>query len=224
MIVAIDGPSGAGKSTVSVEVARRLGFSCLDTGAMYRSVAWFAIQEGVAFDDEERLGMIALTKPVRFIHEPGNPKPVGVTIDGVEVTREIRTAEIDRAVSAVSAVPSVRRALVAQQQSIGESGDYVVEGRDIGTAVFPDAACKVFLTASDEVRARRRVQQNRERGVGSTDYETVLQDILRRDELDSKREASPLAAAPDAVTIDSSHRTFDQVVDEICRLAREKME
>lgn len=224
MIIAIDGPSGAGKSTVSVEVARRLGFSCLDTGAMYRSVAWFAVQEGVAFDDEERLGMIALTKPIRFIHEPGNPKPVGVTIDGVEVTREIRTAEVDRAVSAVSAVPAVRRALVAQQQAIGRSGNYVVEGRDIGTAVFPDAACKVFLTASDEVRAERRVQQNRQRGVGSTDYETVLQDIQRRDELDSQREASPLAAAPDAVAIDSSQKTFEQVVDEICRLAREKME
>ncbi len=100
----------------------------------------------------------------------------------------------------------------------------MVEGRDIGTAVFPDAACKVFLTASDEVRAQRRVEQNRQRGVGSTDYETVLQDILRRDELDSKREASPLAAAADAVTIDSSSMTFQQVVDEICRLAREKME
>lgn len=224
MIIAIDGPSGAGKSTVSVQVAERLGFSCLDTGAMYRSVAWFAVQEGVALDDGERLGDIALTKPIRFIHEAGNPKPVGVTIDGVEVTREIRTAEVDRAVSAVSAVPAVRRALVAQQQAIGAEGDYVVEGRDIGTVVFPDAACKVFLTASDEVRAQRRVEQNRQRGIGSTDYETVLQDILRRDELDSKREASPLAAAPDAVTIDSSHMTFQQVVDEICRLAREKME
>ncbi len=224
MIIAIDGPSGAGKSTVSVQVAERLGFSCLDTGAMYRCVAWFAVQEGVALDDVERLGDIALTKPIRFIHEAGNPKPVGVTIDGIEATREIRTAEVDRAVSAVSAVPAVRRALVAQQQAIGAEGDYVVEGRDIGTAVFPDAACKVFLTASDEVRAQRRVEQNRQRGVGSTDYETVLQDILRRDELDSKREASPLAAAADAVTIDSSSMTFQQVVDEICRLAREKME
>lgn len=224
MIIAIDGPSGAGKSTVSVQVAERLGFSCLDTGAMYRCVAWFAVQEGAALDDDERLGDIALTKPIRFIHEAGNPKPVGVTIDGVEATREIRTAEVDRAVSAVSAVPAVRRALVAQQQAIGAEGDYVVEGRDIGTVVFPDAACKVFLTASDEVRAQRRVEQNRQRGIGSTDYETVLQDILRRDELDSKREASPLAAAPDAVTIDSSDMTLQQVVDEICRLAREKME
>ena len=221
MIIAIDGPSGAGKSSVSVEVARELGFSCLDTGAMYRSVAWQAISNGVAFDDAEALGEIARTYEIAFAHEPGNPKPVGVSIGGVDVTDAIRTAEIDRAVSPVSAVPAVREALVAQQQRIGRSGDYVVEGRDIGTVVFPEAPVKVFLTASDEARARRRVLQNEQRGVGSTDFDTVLADIVRRDELDSSRATSPLKPADDAVHIDSSDMTMQQVIDQICALARQ---
>lgn len=220
MIIAIDGPSGAGKSSVSVEVARNLGFSCLDTGAMYRSIAWQALHDGVALDDAEALGEIARTYDIEFAHEPGNPKPTGVSIGGVDVTDAIRTAEIDRAVSPVSAVPAVREALVAQQQRIGNAGDYVVEGRDIGTVVFPDAAVKVFLTASNEARARRRVLQNEERGVGSTDFETVLADIIRRDELDSSRAASPLKPAEDAVHIDSSDMTMQEVIDAICSLAR----
>ena len=222
MIVAIDGPSGAGKSSVSVEVARELGFSCLDTGAMYRSVAWQAVHDGVALDDAERLGEIARTYEIAFAHEPGNPKPVGVSIGGVDVTQAIRTAEIDRAVSPVSAEPSVREALVAQQQRIGRSGDYVVEGRDIGTVVFPEAPVKVFLTASNEARARRRVLQNEQRGVGSTDFEEVLADIIRRDEYDSSRAASPLRPADDAVHIDSSDMTIEEVIAQICDLVRER--
>lgn len=219
MIIAIDGPSGAGKSSVSVEVAKRLGFSCLDTGAMYRSVAWQALQNGVALDDADALGEIARTYDIAFAHEEGNPKPTGVSIGGTDVSAAIRTAEIDRAVSPVSAVPAVREALVAQQQRIGRSGDYVVEGRDIGTVVFPDAEVKVFLTASNEARARRRVLQNEQRGVGSTDFDEVLADIISRDEYDSSREASPLAAADDAVLIDSSDMTMDEVIDAICALA-----
>ncbi|MBQ9001035.1 MAG: (d)CMP kinase [Eggerthellaceae bacterium] len=222
MIIAIDGPSGAGKSTVSKDVACEIGFSCLDTGAMYRSVAWRALHDGVAFDDAEALGKIARTCEIEFVHEPGNPSPVGVKIAGDDVTSAIRTAEIDRAVSPVSAVPAVREALVAQQQRIGRAGDYVVEGRDIGTVVFPDAELKVFLTASDEARARRRVLQNEQRGVGSTDYDQVLADIIRRDEIDSSRAASPLVPAPDAVHIDSSDLTQQEVVTRICALAREK--
>ena len=220
MIVAIDGPSGAGKSSVSVEVARELGFSCLDTGAMYRSVAWQAVHDGVALDDAERLGEIARTYDIAFAHEEGNPKPIGVSIGGVDVTKAIRTAEIDLAVSPVSATPSVREALVEQQQRIGRSGDYVVEGRDIGTVVFPEAPVKVFLTASNEARARRRVLQNEQRGVGSTDYETVLADIIRRDEYDSSRATSPLRPADDAVHIDSSDMTIEEVIEAICDLVR----
>ena len=223
MIIAIDGPSGAGKSSVSVEVARELGFSCLDTGAMYRSIAWQALQDGIALDDADALGEVARTHEIEFAHELGNPKPMGVSIGGVDVTSAIRTAEIDRAVSPVSAVPAVREALVAQQQRIGRAGDYVVEGRDIGTVVFPDAEVKVFLTASDEARARRRVLQNEERGVGSTDFQTVLADIIRRDELDSSRAASPLRPADDAVHIDSSDMTMQQVIDQICSLARARV-
>ena len=144
-------------------------------------------------------------------------------IDGVDVTSEIRTAQIDKAVSPVSAVPAVREALVEQQRRIGSEGNYVVEGRDIGTVVFPQAEVKIFLTASDEERARRRVLQNEQRGVGSTDFEEVLADIIRRDEDDSSRDASPLRPAEDSYLLDSTNLTIEQVVDEICAKAREKM-
>ena len=224
MIIAIDGPSGAGKSSVSKIVATELGFSCLDTGAMYRSIAWMARERGIAFDDADALGEIARTCDISFQHEPGNPSPIGVSIAGNDVTDAIRTAEIDRAVSPVSAVVAVREALVEQQRRIGRAGDYVVEGRDIGTVVFPDAQLKVFLTASDEARARRRVLQNEQRGIGSTDFDEVLADLRRRDEIDSSRAASPLKAADDAITIDSSDLTQDEVVHRICQLAAERRE
>ena len=219
MIVAIDGPSGAGKSTVAKAVAKKLGFSCLDTGAMYRAVAWKARAAGIATDDAERLGEIARTCPIEFGHVEGDPVPRRVFIDGVEVTDAIRTAEIDRAVSPVSAVPAVRAALTAQQQRIGRAGDYVVEGRDIGTTVFPEAPVKVFLTASAEERAHRRVRQNADRGIGSIDYDEVLADIRRRDEVDSSRAASPLVPAADAVHIDSTGRYIESIIDEICAMA-----
>lgn len=222
MIIAIDGPSGAGKSTVSKAVARRMGFSCLDTGAMYRSIAWQAIHDGVALDDADALGMLARTHDISFTHEAGDPLPRRVAIDGVDITDSIRTAEIDRAVSPVASVPAVRAALVAQQQRIGRAGNYVVEGRDIGTAVFPEADLKVFLTASAAERARRRVSQNKRRGVGSVDYDEVLADIVRRDEIDSSRDASPLKPAPDAVQIDSTTRRIEQIIDRICMLAGER--
>ena len=219
MIIAIDGPSGAGKSTVSKAVARRLGFSCLDTGAMYRSIAWQALQDGVSLEDGEALGRIADTHEIGFSHEPGDPFPRRVSIAGVDVTDAIRTAEIDRSVSAVAAA---RQALVAQQQRIGRAGNYVVEGRDIGTAVFPEAELKVFLTASAAERAHRRVAQNERRGVGSTDYAEVLADIERRDAIDSSRDTSPLKPATDAVQMDSTGRTIEQVIERICALAQEK--
>lgn len=222
MIVAIDGPSGAGKSTVSKAVAARIGFSCLDTGAMYRAVAWQALENGVSLDDAEGLERIARTYDIDFIREEGNPIPQGTTIGGVDVSTEIRTARIDRSVSLVSKVAGVRAALVDQQRRIGHAGNYVVEGRDIGTVVFPDAYCKVFLTASAEERARRRVAQNAQRGVGSTDYEEVLADIRHRDEVDSTRAESPLVPADDAVQIDSTNYTIDQMIDMISNLAIER--
>lgn len=220
MIIAIDGPSGAGKSTVAKAVAKELGFSCLDTGAMYRAIAWQALQNSVALDDNEGLGEVARTYDISFGHVEGDPVPRRVFIGESEVTDAIRTAEIDRAVSPTSAAPAVRAALLDQQRRIGNAGNYVVEGRDIGTVVFPDAAVKVFLTASDEERAHRRVRQNVDRGIGSIDYDEVLADLRRRDEADSSRATAPLRAAEDAVRIDSTSHYIEEVIDQICDLAR----
>jgi len=221
MIIAIDGPSGAGKSSVTKLVALELGFSCLDTGAMYRAITWKALEDGVDVNDAEALGELARSCTIDFEHEAGDPSPKRVLIDGIDVTAEIRTQRIELKVRPVSAVPAVREALVAQQQRIGRAGNYIVEGRDIGTVVFPDAEVKVFLTASAEERARRRVAQNAERGVGSVDYEAVLADIIRRDEYDSSRDVSPLKPADDAVLLDSSPLTIEEVVQAIVDLARE---
>ncbi len=218
MIIAIDGPSGAGKSTVAKAVAKKLGFSCLDTGAMYRAIAWKALDEGIALDDAAGLERISLECEISFAHEEGDPIPRRVFIAGTEVTDAIRTAEIDKAVTPVSATPEVRSALLGQQRRIGLAGDYVVEGRDIGTVVFPGAEVKVFLTATDEERARRRVGQNKERGVGSVDFDEVLADLRRRDKADSTRATAPLRPADDAVMLDSTDFTFDEVVEKICAL------
>ncbi len=221
MIIAIDGPSGAGKSTVSKVVAQRTGCSCLDTGAMYRSIAWRALRDGVSLDDAESLGRIAETCLIEFRPDPMDKERKLVFIDGDDVTDAIRTADIDRAVSPTASVPAVREALVDQQRRIGRTGDYVVEGRDIGTVVFPDAEVKVFLTASAEQRALRRVKQNVERGVGSTDFDVVLADIVARDEKDSSRDTSPLRPADDAQCIDSSDFTIEEVIEQICALVEQ---
>ncbi len=220
MIIALDGPSGAGKSTIARLVAQRLGFSCLDTGAMYRCVAHLALKNGVSLDDERGLGEIARTACISFGHERGNPAPSRVLIDGMDVTGAIRTGEIDRAVARVASVPAVRRALVDQQRRIGHEGNYVVDGRDIGTTVFPDAEVKVFVTASASERARRRVAQNRARGVGDTGYEEVLADIIKRDDQDTRRAESPLRPADDAVMLDTSARSVDECVRFVCDLRK----
>ncbi len=218
MIVAIDGPSGAGKSSVAKAVAAKLHFNCLDTGAMYRSIAWLALQRGVSLDDVDQLEEIARTEEISFGHVDGDPVPRRVFIGEYEVTDAIRTTEIDRSVSRVAAVGGVREALVDQQRRIGNAGNYVVEGRDIGTVVFPEAEVKIFLTASNEERARRRVLQNEQRGIGSVDYEEVLADIVARDALDSSRESSPLCAAEDAIMMDSTNKPINVVLDDICSL------
>jgi len=216
VIIAIDGPAGSGKSTVAKLVAEKLGFAYLDTGAMYRAVAWRAIEEGIAFDDEPALTDISINEPIRFGYLEGEHLPSEVFINEKDVTKEIRTPETDRAVSPVSALLGVREALVAQQQRIGSLQDTVMEGRDIGTVVFPDAELKVFLTASPEVRAMRRLLQNAARfgtEVSSTDQEKTLAEIIRRDKLDSQREHSPLKAADDALTLDTSDMSIEEVVD-----------
>ena len=219
MIIAIDGPAGSGKSTVAKLVAQKLGFHYLDTGAMYRSVAWLALKRGVALDDVAAIAEIARTEPITFTHEEGSPLPSGVAIAGEDVTRAIRTPEIDRAVSPVSAIGEVREALVEQQRTIAASNDIVMEGRDIGTVVFPDAEVKVFLSASAEERARRRAAQNAQRGFGETDEAAILADIIRRDKVDSTRDVAPLKPAEDAVSLDSTALTIDEVVEQIANLA-----
>lgn len=216
MIVAIDGPSGAGKSTIAKIVAKKLGFSCLDTGAMFRSIAVLALKRGVSLDDDAALGKLAAENEIAFTFDDDEQRTQHVFIDGEEVTSAIRTAQADKAVSPVSAAPSVRAALLEQQRRIGNAGNYVVEGRDIGTTVFPQAEVKIFLTASAEERARRRVAQNEERGIGLVDFQEVLADIIRRDKADSTRAVSPLRQADDAYLLDSSSMTIDQVVQTIC--------
>ena len=222
MIIAIDGPSGAGKSTVSKAVARRLDFSCLDTGAMYRCVAWKALDEGVSLDDAEALARIAHDNDIAFTHEAGDPLPRACPLPAPTSPTPSARRKSTAPVSPVAAVPAVRTALVAPAAAHWPRRQLRVEGRDIGTAVFPEAELKVFLTASAAERARRRVAQNERRGVGSTDYDVVLADIVRRDEIDSSRDASPLKPASDAVQMDSTGRTIDQVIDRICELAKEK--
>lgn len=224
MIIAIDGPSGAGKSTVAKALAKTLGFSCLDTGAMYRAIAWQAVQEGIDLEDDTALGRLAKTNVIEFRADKDKNAPLLVYINGQDVSKEIRSSEIDKAVSPVSAAPSVRDALVEQQQRIGKTGNYIVEGRDIGTVVFPDAELKVFLTANDEERAHRRVRQNVDRGTGSIDYREVYDDIRRRDEYDSSRATSPLRPAEDAILFDSTDYYIEDVIGKIADMARDKMQ
>ncbi len=219
MIIAIDGPAGSGKSTVAKEVARRMGFHYLDTGAMYRAVAWLALEEGVALDDAATLGELARTQAIEFQHEAGNPIACGVTIAGRSCTTQIRTAEIDKAVTPVSATPAVREALVEQQRAIAASNNIVMEGRDIGTVVFPNAEVKIFLTASPEERARRRSNQNLSRGVGEVNTQAILADLIRRDEADSTREVAPLKPAEGAVELDTTALSIEQVCAQIQQIA-----
>jgi cytidylate kinase len=201
MVIAIDGPAGAGKSSVAREVARELGFAYLDTGAMYRAAALAALRRGVAPADIAALVHIDLSD--------------GVMLDGEDVTDLIRSPEVTDAASRAAAEPAVRAALVAEQRRLLSAGDWVADGRDIGTVVAPDAAVKVFLTASPEERARRRAA---ERG---SDASAVLAEQLARDERDSTRAASPLEAAPDAVVLDTTALPLDEVVARVVALARQ---
>jgi cytidylate kinase len=203
-VIAIDGPSGAGKSTVARAVAAALGVPTLDTGAMYRAITLAALDQGVDVDDADACGAIA--RSVDLVVDGI------VLLDGRDVTAEIRGPRVTEAVSAVSSHPSVRRALVAHQRAWAAAhAGGVVEGRDIGTVVFPDAAVKVFVTASDDVRARRR-QHDEAAADRDVDLEQVRRDLERRDHLDSTRALSPLVAAADALVIDTSDLTVDEVV------------
>lgn len=216
MKIAIDGPAGSGKSTVARAVAERRGITYLDTGAMYRAVAAECLRLGVDVHDPEATGAVARDCRIEFGPMAGGRQ--SVSVNGRDVTAEIRTPEVDRAVSPVSASPAVRAAMLGLQRAFGEAGDVIAEGRDIGTVVFPDAEVKVFLTADAAARAHRRAA---ERGETSAEEEArVLADLRRRDELDSTRETAPLRPAEDAVLIDSSDMTVGQVVDAVLALTR----
>lgn len=206
-IVAIDGPSGAGKSTVARGVARALGLEVLDTGAMYRAVTLGVLERGQDPTDERGCADVARTASVMVGDR--------VLLDGRDVTEEIRTPEVTAMVSIVSAHPAVRSILVAQQREwAAERGGGVVEGRDIGSVVFPDATVKVFLTASDDERARRR-QRDEAAATRDVDVTQVREDLDRRDQLDSTRAASPLMAAPDALHVDTTGRRAEDIVEEV---------
>jgi cytidylate kinase len=215
VVVAIDGPSGSGKSTVARRVAQRLGFRYLDTGAMYRALAWQALDRRLDLEDTAALGELAERARI----EPGtNPRRPTIAIDGTDVSRPIRSRAVTNAVSAVSAVQAVRDVLVRRQRELIADGPIVVEGRDIGTTVAPEAPLKIFLTASSEARAARRHRQLAAVGDAAAEHDTRAE-IERRDTHDSTRAASPLAQAADALVLDSTTRTVDEVVGEVLRAA-----
>lgn len=220
MIVAIDGPAGAGKSTVARGVARRLGVAHLDTGAMYRALTWLAGQRGVDPSDGPALAALARAEPA--VLEPAADGIGRVRIAGRDVTEDIRRPEVTARVSEVSAHPAVREAMVAAQRAVMSTGDWVSEGRDVGSVVCPDAGVKVFLTATPEERARRRHDELRARGV-ELSLDEVLADVLRRDHLDATRAASPLRVAEGAVVVDTSALQAEEAVDLIAALARDAM-
>ena len=227
MIVAIDGPAGSGKSTVARAVAAREGLTYLDTGAMYRAVTCAALERGVDVRDADALAELARALDIAL--EPGEGGE-RVSVDGADRTSQIRTPEVDANVSAVAAVPAVREAMVEAQRSLAEGADVVAEGRDIGTVVFPGAEVKVFLTADPAARAHRRAAQRlgadaaREASdakVDKAEERRVEAELIARDRADSSRAASPLRAADDAVHIDSTALTVDEVCDRIARLIAE---
>lgn len=220
MILAIDGPAASGKSTVARAVARRLGWGYLDTGAMYRAIAAEALRTGLSLEDGEALTALARRVEIGFVNEPGDPVPHAVTLDGRDVTQEIRSPETDGAVSPVARVAGVRAALVHEQRRLVAAADVVVEGRDIGTVVFPDAPVKVYLTASPYERARRR-HGDRAAAGHEADIEQVARNIASRDEIDSGRAVSPLSVAEDAHVVDTTDLTVREVVDLIVRLVSE---
>ena len=215
MIIAIDGPAGAGKSTVTRKLADRLGFQFLDTGAMYRAVTLVALRDDVGLDDEDALSKIAQNIDLKF--EGDN-----VFVDGEDVTQAIRKPEVTRKIKSIADAVEVRRHLVALQRKIAAGGDFVSEGRDQGTVAFPDAICKIYLTASTRFRAVRRALQLEQQGV-KAGLQEVIAEINSRDYNDENRKVGRLLKADDAVEVNTDNKTVDDVVDELEQIAKEKI-
>lgn len=212
-VIAIDGPAGAGKSTVAKIVAEKLGYIYIDTGAMYRAVAWKTLQQSKEATDEDILRAVQDIDVRLACTESGTR----VTVDGTDVTREIRTTEVTHIVSRVAALGPVREKMVELQRAMASDGAVVMDGRDIGTNVLPNADVKIFLTASVEERARRRYDEMKEKGY-AVDFDELKHEIAARDKQDSERAISPLRQAEDAVLLDSTSLTIDEVVTRILKL------
>lgn len=215
--IAIDGPSAAGKSTVADILASKLGYTHLDTGAMYRAVAYQAKQLNISTEDEENI-VSMIDKMNLDMKADGS-----VFLNGQDVSTLIRTNEMSMGASNVSKLQGCRKALVAMQQKICKDGGYILDGRDIGTVVLVDAPVKIYMIASAEARAKRRVDQNKEKGIEGQDYETILQEIEKRDYQDSHREHSPLKKADDAIELDTSDMTIEETVDKVMTIVKSKL-
>lgn len=220
-LIAIDGPAASGKTTVGKMLAQQLGYLFLDTGSMYRALTLAALRAAVDVNDEAAVGQLALKADIQIKPAYGHPdgRSYTVLLDNDDVTWEIRSPLVDANVSQVSKYEAVRTEMVRRQRDIAQQGDVVMVGRDIGTVVLPDAPLKLYITASPEERALRRLRDRRAQGVlGDGDYDSILADIIRRDRIDSSREHSPLRAAADAIKIDTSDRTPGEIVEQILAL------